>query len=100
MFIRYVRSNTRKAQGNYREAKRRIGKNKYINELGNGNGNWWGYDKADILVDGKSFGKQVLEFYKRKNLSEDLKEKFENDIDEGKIIIKDEKILRNIIRRK
>ena len=49
------------------------------------NGNWLLTKKSDVLVDGKSYRSFVLEHYGKTRLTENLVDKFREDVENGKI---------------
>lgn len=86
MEIIYVNSSIGgKVQGTYEDVKKQYGKEWNIIEHGKGNGNWLLTKKSDVLVDGKSYRKFVLEQYGRKVLNPNLVNKFRKDVESGKI---------------
>lgn len=64
---------------------KKYGKKWNIRKLGGGNGNWLLTKKSDILVDGKSYRSFVLEHYGKAKLTENLANKFREDLINGVI---------------
>ncbi len=85
MQIDYVPSKSMSVQGKRDEIYKRYGKEWNIKEQGKGNGNWLLTKKSDVLVDGKSYRSFVLEHYGKSKLTENLVDKFREDIKNGKI---------------
>ena len=80
MQIIFIPSDSRTVQGRRDEVYRKYGNEWSIREQGGGNGNWLLTKKSDILVDGKSYRMFVLEHYGRTNLTENLANKFREDL--------------------
>ncbi|WP_283697226.1 hypothetical protein [Clostridium perfringens] len=85
MQIRFIPSESFTVQGKWNEIYKEYGKKWNIKEQGNGNGNWLLTKKSDILVDGKSYRSFVLEYYGKTRLTENLANKFCEDIMSGAI---------------
>ena len=85
MQIRYVKSDSITVQGKQAEIFKKYGKEWKIQEQGGGNGNWLLTKKSDILVDGKSYRSFVLEHYGKSKLTENLANKFRDDLINGVI---------------
>ena len=85
MQIRYVKSDSITVQGKQAEIFKKYGKEWKIQEQGGGNGNWLLTKKSDVLVDGKSYRRFVLEHYGKTRLTENLVDKFREDVENGKI---------------
>ncbi|HEX3017821.1 MAG TPA: hypothetical protein VHP31_08225 [Caproicibacter sp.] len=85
MQIIYVASESMPVQGKRDEIYKNYGKEWNIREEGGGNGNWLLTKKSDVLVDGKSYRSFVLEHYGKSRLTENLVNKFREDINNGKI---------------
>ena len=83
--IVYERSDSMTVQGKQDEVFRKYGKKWHISELGGGNGNWLLKKRADVLVDGISRRRFVLDYYQREKLTEKLVEKFRKDVENGVI---------------
>ncbi|SFL48622.1 hypothetical protein SAMN05216390_1347 [Lachnospiraceae bacterium KH1T2] len=83
--VRYIESESMPVQGKAQDIYRRYGREWNIREHGNGNGNWLLTKRSDILVNGKSYREFVLEHYGKCKLTRKLAEKFENDLNNGKI---------------
>lgn len=87
MQIRYVKSESMSVQGKRTEIFKKYGKEWSIKEQGGGNGNWMLTKRSDVLVDGKSYRDFVLEHYGKSRLTENLVEKFKEDIATGKVTL-------------
>lgn len=85
MEIKYIESESRTVQGKKNEIYSAYGKEWTINEQGGGNGNWLLTKKSDVLVDGKSYRNFVLNHYGRSRLTENLVDKFREDVNNRKI---------------
>ncbi|MGU8578004.1 hypothetical protein ACV3RL_15045 [Clostridium perfringens] len=85
MQIRFIPSESFTVQGKWNEIYKEYGKKWNIKEQGNGNGNLLLTKKSDILVDGKSYRSFVLEYYGKTRLTENLANKFCEDIMSGAI---------------
>lgn len=85
MQIRFIPSYSRTVQGKRDEVYKKYGNEWNIREQGGGNGNWLLTKKSDILVDEKSYRMFVLEHYGRTNLTENLANKFREDLMSGVI---------------
>lgn len=85
MQINYVPSKSMSVQGKRDEIYKRYGKEWNIKVQGGGHGNWLLTKKSDVLVDGKSYRSFVLEHYGKSSLTENLADKFREDIKNGKI---------------
>lgn len=86
--IIYIASESRVRQGKKEDLiKKYPGWN--IRELGGGNGNWLLTKNSDVLVDGVSYRKFVLEHYKKKKLTENLVNTFRNDVNTGALVLPD-----------
>lgn len=85
MQVRFIPSQRMSAQGKQSEIYKRYGKKWNIRKLGGGNGNWLLTKKSDILVDGKSYRSFVLEHYGKVKLTENLANKFREDLINGVI---------------
>ena len=85
MQVRFIPSQRMSAQGRQSEIYKRHGKKWNIRKLGGGNGNWLLTKKSDILVDGKSYRSFVLEHYGKVKLTENLANKFREDLINGVI---------------
>ena len=81
----YIDSESMTVQGKYQDVVKRYGDSWKIREHGNGNGNWLLTRPSDITVNGKSFRNFVLAHYGRNKLTRKLAEKFEKDLNDGKI---------------
>ena len=87
MQIKYVESESRSVQGKKADIYSRYGKEWNIREKGEGNGNWLLTKKSDVLVDGRSYRGFVLEHYGKSRLTQNLVDKFGEDIKNGKITL-------------
>lgn len=87
MQIIYVKSESMPVQGKRDEIYKNYGKEWNIREEGGGNGNWLLTKKSDVLVDGKSYRSFVLKHYGKFKLTENLVNKFREDINNGKIVL-------------
>lgn len=85
MQISFIPSESMTVQGNKNEIYNKYGKAWNIKEQGRGNGNWLLTKKSDVLVDGKSYRKFVLEYYGKSKLTKKLADKFEEDLIKGTI---------------
>ncbi|KEZ85567.1 hypothetical protein IO99_13815 [Clostridium sulfidigenes] len=85
MQISFIPSESMSVQGKKHEIYKKYGKEWSIREQGGGNGNWLLTKKSDILVDGKSYRSFVLEHYKKSRLTENLANKFREDLTSGAI---------------
>ena len=85
MIINYIPSDSRSVQGKYADVLKKYGKEWNIKEEGKGNGNWLLTKKSDVLVDGKSYRNFVLEHYGKIKLTENLVDKFREDVKNGTI---------------
>ena len=85
MQIRFIPSDSRTVQGKRDEVYKRYGNEWRIAPQGGGNGNWLLTKKSDILVDGQSYRSFVLEHYGRAKLTENLANKFYEDLMNGVI---------------
>ena len=85
MQVRFIPSQSMSVQGKQREIYQKYGNEWNIKELGGGNGNWLLTKKSDILVDGKSYRSFVLEHYGKSKLTENLANKFRDDLINGVI---------------
>lgn len=85
MQIKYIESDSRTVQGKRNEVYRKYGNEWNIRQQGGGNGNWLLTKKSDILVDGKSYRSFVLDHYGRSKLTENLANKFIDDLKSGVI---------------
>ena len=85
MQVRFIPSQRMSAQGKQSEIYKKYGKKWNIRKLGGGNGNWLLTKKSDILVDGKSYRSFVLEHYGKSKLTENLANKFREDLINGVI---------------
>lgn len=85
MQIRFIPSDSRTVQGKRDEVYKRYGNEWSIRPQGMGNGNWLLTKKSDILVDGESYRSFVLEHYGRAKLTENLANKFHEDLMSGVI---------------
>lgn len=85
MQVRFIPSQRMSAQGKQSEIYKKYGKKWNIRKLGGGNGNWLLTKKSDILVDGKSYRSFVLEHYGKVKLTENLANKFREDLINGVI---------------
>lgn len=85
MQIRFIPSESMSVQGKQAEIYQRYGREWSIREQGKGNGNWLLTKKSDILVDGTSYRSFVLEHYGKSKLTENLANKFREDLISGKI---------------
>lgn len=85
MQVRFIPSQRMSAQGKQSEIYKKYRKKWNIRKLGGGNGNWLLTKKSDILVDGKSYRSFVLEHYGKAKLTENLANKFREDLINGVI---------------
>lgn len=85
MQIRFIPSDSRTVQGKKAEVYKRYSNEWSIREQGGGNGNWLLTKKSDILVDGESYRSFVLAYYGRTKLTENLANKFIDDVMSGVI---------------
>ena len=85
MIFNYVESQRMVVQGSWKAVLKCYGKEWEIHPQGGGNGNWLLTKPADILVDGKSFRDFVLDYYGRVHLTEKLAERFQKDVEKGKL---------------
>lgn len=85
MQIRFIPSESMAVQGKRNEVYKKYGNEWNIREQGGGNGNWLLTKKSDILVDGKSYRSFVLDYYGRTKLTENLVNKFREDLMSGAI---------------
>ena len=85
MIINYIPSESMSVQGKRDEVYKRYSKEWSIKEQGGGNGNWMLTKKSDVLVDGKSYRSFVLEHYGKSRLTENLVDKFREDVKNGTI---------------
>lgn len=88
MQITFIPSESRTVQGKQAEIYKKYGNEWNIREQGGGNGNWLLTKKSDILVDGKSYRDFVLEHYGKSRLTENLANKFREDLTSGSIKLK------------
>lgn len=88
MQITFIPSESRTVQGKQAEIYKKYGNEWNIREQGGGNGNWLLTKKSDILVDGKSYRDFVLEHYGKSRLTENLANKFREDLISGSIKLK------------
>ncbi len=84
MNISYVESVSKKVQGSLSEVKRRY-PGYYIEPLGKGGGNWLVTKPADIVIDGKSYRRYVLDHYNKDRLNIGLFNLFKSEIELGLI---------------
>lgn len=85
MKIKYIPNESMKVQGKKNEVYKKYGNEWNISERGKGNGNWLLTKKSDILVDGKSYRSFALDYYGRIKLTENLANKFREDLMNGVI---------------
>lgn len=85
MQINYIQSESMTVQGKSAEIHKKYGNKWTIKEQGGGNGNWLLTKKSDVLVDGISYRSFVLDHYGRSKLTENLVDKFREDVESGKI---------------
>lgn len=85
MQIRFIPSESMAVQGKRHEVYKKYGNEWSIREQGGGNGNWLLTKKSDILVEGKSYRSFVLEYYGRSKLTENLANKFRDELMNGVI---------------
>lgn len=85
MQVVYVPSESMSVQGKREEIYQRYGREWNIKEQGKGNGNWLLTRKSDVLVNGRSYRNFVLDYYGKARLTENLVNKFRNDLENGKI---------------
>lgn len=85
MQISFIPSESMSVQGKKDEIYKKYGKEWSIREQGGGNGNWLLTKKSDIFVDGKSYRSFVLEHYDKSRLTENLANKFREDLTSGAI---------------
>lgn len=85
MQLRYIPSESMVIQGKRNEVYKKYGNEWSIREQGRGNGNWVLTKKSDILLDGKSYRSFVLDYYDRSKLTENLANKFREDLMSGAI---------------
>ena len=87
MDIYYIPSDSRSVQGKYNEVRKKYGKEWNIREQGGGNGNWLLTKKSDVVVNGRSYREFVLKKYNKSKLTENLVNKFRDEVEVGKIKI-------------
>lgn len=85
--IVYVPSASMSVQGKADEVHRKYGKEWNIREQGGGNGNWLLTKKSDVLVNGRSYRSFVLAHYSKSRLTENLVDRFREDVEKGAIIL-------------
>ena len=85
MQIRFIPSESMSVQGKRNEVYKKYGKEWNIKEQAGGNGNWLLTKKSDILVNGKSYRSFVLNHYGKTRLTENLANKFREDLMNGVI---------------
>ena len=85
MQVRFIPSQRMSVQGKQREIYQNMAMNGILRNSGGGNGNWLLTKKSDILVDGKSYRSFVLEHYGKSKLTENLANKFRDDLINGVI---------------
>ena len=83
--IVYSDSESMEYKGTADSVYKKYGKEWTIRPLGNGNGNWLLTKRADILVNGKSYRKEVLDYYSKQKMTRQLFLKFKSDLESGKI---------------
>ena len=83
--VEYVNSESMEEQGSKNEIYKRYGKEWKIKELGGGHGNWLLTKKSDILINNKSYRKEVLEYYGKQRLTENLANRLRDEIEKGNI---------------
>lgn len=87
MQIKYVKSESMPIQGKRNEIYEKYGEEWNIREQGGGNGNWLLTKNSDVLVDGKSYRSFVLDYYGKSKLTQNLVNKFIEDVENGKVIL-------------
>lgn len=89
IFIEYVAYQCTTRQGKANEIYDRYQKVWDIKPWGKGNGNWLLTKPSDVLLNGKSCRSFVLNHYEREKLTEQLVNRFREDITNGAISLDD-----------
>lgn len=89
MSMYYIPAESDTVQGSKSEIYRKYGNEWNIREEGGGFGNWLLTKPSDVIVDGKSYRRFVLDYYGKSRLTEKLAEKFFTDLKSGKIQLPD-----------
>ena len=83
--IIYMPSESMEVQGTREKIYKKYSKEWNIKEAGKGNGNWLLTKPSDVLVNGKSYRSFILDHYGKSKLTQQLFEKFKQDIKNNKI---------------
>ena len=81
----FIESQSIEVQGKANEIYKRYGKEWTIRDLGNGN--WLLTKKSDVLINGVSHRRRILELYHKTNLTRSLFDRYCHDIETGKVDI-------------
>ena len=81
----YIGSQSMKVQGKANDIYKKYGKEWNIKDLGFGN--WLLTKKSDVLVNGVSHRKKILERYHKTCLTRSLFERYCHDIETGKVVV-------------
>jgi len=87
MEIIFIPSQSMTVQGKKYAVYKTYGKNWFIHPHGGGNGNWLLTRPSDVLVNGVSYRNFILNLYDKSRLTENLVERFRNDLLKGKVVI-------------
>lgn len=85
MSIFYIPSESMEVQGKADAIYKKYGKEWNVKPLGAGNGNFLLTKSSDVLVNGKSYRKAILEYYHKSKLTKALFNKFRSDLESGTI---------------
>ncbi|WP_318606318.1 hypothetical protein [Mitsuokella jalaludinii] len=83
--IEYIPSEKMEIQGSKSEIFKKYGKEWHIREQGSGNGNWLLIKKSNVLINNKSYRKEVLKYYGREKLTEKLVNRLRKEIEDRHI---------------
>ncbi len=83
--IEYISSGKIEVQGSKSEIFKKYGKEWHIREQGFGNGNWLLIKKSNVLINNKSYRKEVLKYYGREKLTKKLVNRLCKEIEDGHI---------------
>lgn len=83
--IIYIESQSMNVQGKANDIYKKYGKEWNIKDLGYGN--WLLTKKSDVLVNGASHRKNILELYHKTSLTRSLFERYCRDIETGKVAV-------------
>lgn len=83
--IEYIPSEHSEKQGSKSEIFKKYGKEWHIREQGSGNGNWLLTKKSNVLINNKSYRKEVLKYYGRERLTEELVNRLRKEIEDKHI---------------